>query len=259
MRRPPVRPHTGPPDAQSGIVVGANPVLELLRAAPAVLERVWVVPSAAGAERVAAEARARGVALESVDRGHLDRLSGGGRHQGVAARARPFAYAALEDVLDRGARVLVALDGITDPQNLGAIIRSAEVLGAGGLIVPRDHSAPVGTAALRVSSGAAAHLPIAQVVNLARALAGAKGRGYWIVGLEADGSSTFQQLPPLERVVLVIGSEGKGARPLVRKAYDFTVRIPVRGRVASLNASTAAAIGLYAISGLVFERSEPAD
>ncbi len=247
MRRRPSSPPTSSPDARPGLIVGANPVLELLRASPAVLERVWIVPNTAGAQRVAAEAEARGVALEHVDRAHLDRLSQG-NHQGVAARMRPFAYAALEDLLDAGAAVLVALDGIVDPQNLGAIIRSTEVFGAGGLILPRDRSAQVSDAAIRVSAGAALHLPIAQVVNLTRALAAAKERGYWIVGLDAEGSSTFQGLPPLERTILVVGGEAKGARPLVRENCDFMVRIPTRGRVASLNAATAAAIGLYALS-----------
>jgi 23S rRNA (guanosine2251-2'-O)-methyltransferase len=177
----------------------------------------------------------------------LDRLSGGGHHQGIAARTRPFAYAELDDILDAGAGLLVALDGITDPQNLGAIVRSAEVLGAGGLILPRDRSAAVTPAVVRASAGATVHLPIAQVVNLVRALESAKERGYWTVGLALDGSSTFQQLPELDRALLVVGSEGKGARPLVLEACDFRVRIPQTGRVGSLNASVAAAIGLYAV------------
>ena len=248
MRHRPSRPTTGSTDTTSGLVFGANPVLELLRAAPRALERVWVVARTAGAERVVAEARTHGVVLETVERAHLDRLSGGGHHQGVAARTRPFTYATLDAVLDSGRSLLVALDGITDPQNLGAIIRSAEVLGAGGLILPRDRSAGVSPAVFRVSSGAAAHLPIALVVNLVRALASAKERGYWIVGLDPGGSSTFQELPRLERVILVVGSEDKGVRPLVREACDFVVRIPIRGRVASLNASTATAIGLYVLS-----------
>jgi len=161
---------------------------------------------------------------------------------------RPFVYATFEQVLGSGAARLVALDGITDPHNLGAIIRSAEVLGAGGLILPLDRCAAVTASVIRASSGASAHLPIAQVVNLVRALGDAKQQGYWTIGLDPAGSSTFQELPSLDRALLVVGGEGAGLRPLVREACDFTVRIPGRGRVASLNAAVAAAIGLYALT-----------
>ncbi len=150
-------------------------------------------------------------------------------------------------MLARGTPLVIALDGVTDPQNLGAIVRSAEVLGAGALIVPRDRSAPVTPTAIRAAAGATAHLPIVQVVNLTRALGEAKERGYWIVGLVTTGSSQFHDLPALDRAVLVVGSEDKGARPLVRETCDFLVRIPQRGRVESLNASVAAAIGIYAL------------
>ncbi len=237
------RPHA---PSVATIVYGANPVLELLRAAPESVEQLWVAAEA-DAARVRAAAAGAGVAVEVADRGTLDRLSAGGHHQGVLARTRPFAYAAVESVFDSGASLLVALDGITDPQNLGAIVRSAEVLGAGGLILPRDRSAAVTPAVVRASAGATVHLPIAQVVNLVRALELAKEHGYWTVGLALDGASTFQQLPALERVLLVIGGEGKGARPLVLDACDFRVRIPQEGQVGSLNASVAAGIGLYAL------------
>ena len=245
MRRHPSRQ---PPRALSGLVFGANPVLETLRASPGAIASVWVVPGTQAAARVAAVARALGIALEETDHAALDRLTAGGHHQGVAARTGPFAYATLEQILDREAALLVALDGITDPQNLGSIIRSAEVLGAGGLILPLDRSAPVTAGAIRASSGASAHLPIAQVVNLVRALGDAKQRGYWIVGLDPGGPLQFQELPPLERALLVVGGEGSGARPLVRRACDFVVRIPWRGRVASLNAAVATGIGLYALA-----------
>jgi len=232
--------------APLSVVYGAHPVIELLRAAPDSIEHLWVGPEAEAAS-VRAEAARAGVAVEPTDRVTLDRMTGGAHHQGVAARTRPFAYTELETILDAGPSVLVALDGITDPQNLGAIVRSAEVLGAGGIVLPRDRSASVTPAVVRAAAGATAHLPIAQVVNLTRALAAAKDRGYWIVGLAVDGTSTFQGLPALERAVLVVGSEGKGARHLVLEACDFRVRIPQAGRVGSLNASVAAAIGLYAV------------
>jgi 23S rRNA (guanosine2251-2'-O)-methyltransferase len=229
------------------LLYGVNAVLETLRAAPGTVETVWVAKGARGAAPVVAEARAQGVHVEEAEQGTLDRLSGGAPHQGALARTRPFAYAAIEDLLARRPPLLVALDGITDPQNLGAILRSAEVLGAGGVVMPADRAAAVTPAVVRASAGAVAHLPVAQVVNLARALAAAKDAGYWMVGLEADGTSEFRELPPLERVVLVVGSEGAGMRRLVREACDFVVRIPTRGRVGSLNASVSAGIGLFAL------------
>jgi 23S rRNA (guanosine2251-2'-O)-methyltransferase len=175
-------------------------------------------------------------------------LTAGGHHQGVAVRTRPFGYVTLADLLGRRSPLLVALDGVTDPQNLGSIIRSAEVLGAGGLVLPRDRSASVTPAAVRASAGASAHLPVAQVVNLARALEDLKRDGYWVVGLDVSGSMQFQELPPLERAVLVVGSEGQGARALTLRGCDFVVRLATSGRVESLNAAVAAGIGLYALS-----------
>jgi 23S rRNA (guanosine2251-2'-O)-methyltransferase len=247
MRRHSSRPPTPSTSESTAIVFGANPVLEALAAAPESIRAVVIDARSEAGARAAERARALGIAVETADRNALDRLTGGGHHQGVAARTRPFAYAAFEDVLTRAAPLLVALDGVTDPQNLGSILRSAEVLGAGGVILPRDRAAAVTPAVIRAASGASAHLPVAQVVNLVRALEDAKRQGYWIVGLDVEGTSRFQQLPALERALLVVGGEGHGIRPLVRRGCDFSVAIPMRGRVASLNAAVATAIGLYAL------------
>ncbi len=233
---------------------GVNPVRETLRAAPTTIRRVWAARGARAAEEIAAAARAAGLPVETTETATLDELSGGAHHQGVVAETAPFAYTAVEDVLARGAPILIALDGINDPQNLGAIMRSAEVLGAGGLLLPRDRAAPVTAAAIRASSGASAHLPVAQVVNLVRALGLAKEQGYWIVALDSGGTSVFTDLPPLERALLIVGGEGGGLRRLVAETADFRVRIPVHGRVESLNVSAAAAIGIHALR----ERVPPA-
>jgi 23S rRNA (guanosine2251-2'-O)-methyltransferase len=247
MRRHSSRPPTRSTPESTGIVFGANPVLETLAAAPESIQVVVIDPRSEAGTRVGERARELGVAVESVERSALERLTGGGHHQGVAARTRPFVYTAFEDVLARAAPLLVALDGVTDPQNLGSILRSAEVLGAGGVVLPRDRAAAVTPAAIRAASGASAHLPVAQVVNLVRALEEAKLQGYWIVGLDVGGVSRFQQLPALERALLVVGGEAQGIRPLVRRGCDFLVGIPVQGRVASLNAAVATAIGLYVL------------
>jgi 23S rRNA (guanosine2251-2'-O)-methyltransferase len=236
------------PASSNDLIFGLNPVVEALRAAPETLEKLYVAHGVQAGDRVVAQARERGVAVEITERDVLDQMTGGGHHQGVAARTKPFGLAAIEDVLAAGPALLVALDGITDPQNLGAIVRSAEVLGAGGVVLPKDRSVGVTPAVVRASSGAAVHLPVAQVVNLVRALELIKEAGYWIVGLDATGSSKFQELPRFDRVAIVIGGEGKGMRPLVARACDFTVAIPVRGRVSSLNAAAAAAIALHEIA-----------
>jgi 23S rRNA (guanosine2251-2'-O)-methyltransferase len=219
-----------------------------LRAAAGTLEKLYVVRGAQIAERILIDARAQGVPIETTDRDALDRMTGGGHHQGVAARTKQLEFVAIEDLLRARPALLVVLDGITDPQNLGAIVRSAEVLGAGGVVFPKDRNVGLTPTVVRASSGAAMHLGIAQVVNLARALEEVKKAGYWIVGLDADGTSGFQDLPAFERAAIVVGSEGKGIRPLVARTCDFLVSIPVRGRVTSLNAAAAAAIGIHELA-----------
>jgi 23S rRNA (guanosine2251-2'-O)-methyltransferase len=245
MARHSFRKRRTEPAAAVDVLFGVNPVLEVVRASPHLVERLYAAAAPRHDDRIAAEARRHGIAVEVVDRVVLDQLTGGGHHQGIAAKTKPFTFVAIEDLLDAGPTLMVVLDGITDPQNLGAIVRSAEVLGAGGVVVPKDRSVGVTPAVIRASSGAAIHLPIAQVVNVARALETLKEHGYWIVGLAAEGTSKFQDLPPFDRAAIVVGGEGKGMRPFVARSCDFTVAIPVRGRVASLNAAAAAAIGLH--------------
>ena len=223
-------------------------MLEALRGASGSVDKVLVVAGSQGTDPIVAEARAHGVPVEILGRDALDALIGSGNHQGVAIRAKPFAYIAFEDLVEATPAMVVLLDGILDPQNLGAIIRSAEVLGAGGIVLPKDRSATVSPAAVRASSGAAIHLPVAQVVNLVRAIEVLKSKGFWVVGLDAGGTSRFQDLPAFDRVALVVGGEGRGMRSLVVRACDFVVGIPVRGRVTSLNASAAAAIALHELA-----------
>lgn len=248
MPRHSTRPHRTDATPTTSLVFGLNPVREVLVSSPRMIATLYVARGVRTAEPLVADARRHGIVVEVVDPDALDRMTAAGNHQGVAARTKPFTFHEIEDVTEAAPGLVVVLDGITDPQNVGAIIRSAEVLGAGALILPKDRSATVSPTVLRASSGAAVHLPVAQVVNVARGLEQLKAAGYWIVGLDAAGSSRFQELPSFERAAIVIGGEGKGIRPLVAKACDFMVAIPVRGRVASLNAAAAAAIGIHELA-----------
>ncbi len=232
----------------TNLVYGLNPVREVVARLPRMIATLYVARGLRAAEGLVAEARRHGIPVEILEPDSLERMCAGGHHQGVVARTMPFEFQAFEDIMEAAPRLVVILDGITDPQNVGAIIRSAEVLGAGALVLPKDRSAAISSTVLRASSGAAVHLPVAQVVNVARGLEQMKAAGYWIVGLDAAGTSRFRALPGFERMAIVIGGEGKGIRPLVAQACDFMVAIPVRGRVASLNAAAAAAIAIYELA-----------
>jgi len=195
-------------------------------------------------------ARAVEVAVETRARAVVDEMAGGGNHQGVCAVVGEYPYVDPEDLLEvaraRGeAPLVVVLDGVQDPQNLGALVRSAHVLGAHGVIIPQDRAAPVTPAVVRASAGATEHVKIARVVNLARALDGLKEAGLWIAGGVADDGSAPWEVDLTGPTALVVGAEGKGVRPLVLRQCDFLVRIPMLGRVASLNVSVAGAVLLY--------------
>lgn len=236
-----------PERERNDLIFGAEPLRELIAAAPAAVRTLYVK---AGAEpRFAAEiaaARAHGAAVIAADDETLARMAGSAaRHQGVVALVREYQYAALEDVIAGGRDPLVVIDGVTDPRNLGAIIRSAECAGAGAAIVARDRTVGVTPAAIKASAGAWAHLPIARCGNVARTLETLKEAGYWIVALAADGDVAIYDLDTTRRLVFVVGSEGAGVRGIVRKHADFVARIPMRGRIESLNVSVAAAIALF--------------
>lgn len=231
------------------IVAGPRAVREAVSARPGDIAVVY-------ADRVAArralrplveDIRARGVRVELRDRAELDGLAE--RHQGIVAIAGEYRYAALDEALAAAGRraLLVALDEITDPHNLGAIVRSAVAFGADAVLTLRDRAAPVTAVVVRASAGATEHARIVRVTNLARALAELRERGLSVVGLAPDGAVPIDALPeaPGGRV-LVIGSEGGGMRRLVREQCDVVARIALCGPVESLNASVAAGIALYA-------------
>lgn len=228
-------------------IVGPRAVAEAVRAHPGQVVVVYFDPSVRAAAEVAREAGGRGVKIEERSQRDLDGLAGELRHQGVLAITGEFSYLPLEALYEGVDQpLLVALDEITDPHNLGAIIRSAVALGADGIITLKDRAAPVTPVAVRAAAGATEHAKVARVTNLARTLADLGDQELSIVGLAAEGDVEIGALPPAPRGrVLVVGSEGKGLRPLVRKHCHVLARIPLPGAIASLNASVAAGIALF--------------
>jgi 23S rRNA (guanosine2251-2'-O)-methyltransferase len=238
------------------LLVGRNPVAEALRAkVPATA--LYIALGIDTDERVTEAVRLagkRGIALLEVSRGELDRMTGGLLHQGIALQVPAFTYTELRDLLARAgesvtAPLLVALDGVTDPRNLGAIVRSAVAFGAHGVVVPARRSAGVTAAAWRTSAGTAARIPIAQVTNLVRALRDCQAAGLFVAGLSADGTTSLDDLDAADGpIVVVVGSEGRGLSRLVGETCDLTVSIPMAGPAESLNASVAAGVALAEVA-----------
>ncbi|ANC32566.1 23S rRNA (guanosine(2251)-2'-O)-methyltransferase RlmB [Isoptericola dokdonensis] len=238
------------------VVAGRNAVVEALRSdVPATAVHM--------AERIEHDDRTReilelasikGVRLLESSRGALDQLTEGSVHQGVAMEVPPYEYASIDDLLDAAAEsgeppLIVALDSVTDPRNLGAVLRSAGAFGAHGVLVPSRRTASLTASAWKVSAGAAARVPVAKETNLARTLTDLKKAGLFVVGLDAGGDTTVRELAfSTDPLVVVVGSEGKGLSRLVREACDAVASIPMSSSVESLNAGVAAGITLYEVS-----------
>lgn len=240
------------------IVAGRNSVVEALRAGVP-CTGVWVAHRVDADERVREilkTASGRGLPILEVTKPELDRLTDGLVHQGVAIQVPPYPYIDLEEILERArlARekpLIIALDGVTDPRNLGAVLRSAGAFGAHGVVVPERRAAGVTASAWKVSAGAAARVPVARVTNLVRALQALQDAGCSVVGLDGDGTTAVGDLDlATDPLVLVVGSEGKGLGRLVRETCDVVAAIPIRGEVESLNAGVAAGISLYEVARL---------
>jgi 23S rRNA (guanosine2251-2'-O)-methyltransferase len=237
-------------------VLGRNPVLECLRAAiPATA--LHVVVGATSDERVAEAvhlAADAGLAIIEVPRGDLDRMAGGALHQGVALQVPPYAYAHPDELLESASEstrpgLIVALDGVTDPRNLGAVVRSVAAFGGHGVVVPQRRSAGMTAVAWRASAGVAARLPVARAVNLTRTLREYATAGFMVAGLDSEGSVSLDEFElATGPLLLVVGSEGKGLSRLVRQTCDVTVSIPMTGPVESLNASVAAGVVLAEVA-----------
>ncbi len=236
------------------LIYGRNPVLEAL-ASGANLQRIYVLKDNPKNKDILAEAKKNGLPVDYHDRQSLTRLCGTENHQGVAAQMAPLAYVEWEDILsvaaEKGEVPLVLIcDHLEDPHNLGAVIRSAVCFGVHGIILPKKRSVSVTSAVLKASAGAAMHIKIARVSNLAQTMDRLKEEGFWIAGTDADGESLVDNKALKGPLAIVVGSEGKGMSALTRKKCDFVLRIPMESTINSLNASVATGIVLYEASKL---------
>ena len=231
------------------LIFGRNSVIEALEASRK-LEKVLVLDGGTGSLRkIIGLAKASKVRVEFVDRKTLDRLSGGANHQGVVAKGQVFEYSNVDSICEAAATngedpFILILDGIEDPHNLGAILRTGECAGVHGIIIPERRAASVDSVAMKVAAGAAEYVKVARVKNLSRTLDELKNKGVWIVGLDMYGERYYEQNLK-GPIALVVGNEGKGISRLIKEKCDYMISIPLKGKVSSLNASNAVAVAVY--------------
>ncbi|MEW6732785.1 MAG: 23S rRNA (guanosine(2251)-2'-O)-methyltransferase RlmB [Acidobacteriota bacterium] len=230
-------------------IYGLNPVLEALRARRRRISQILLAQGSRPArlEELLAAAQRANIPIKQEKRAYLERLAGGANHQGVIAFVQPAEYVDIEDILTdiNPDSLLVLLDNIEDPHNLGAIIRSAECAGAQAIIIPEHHSVGITEVVVKASAGAVEYLPVARVTNLTQTIDALKAKGVWVVAIEAGSATDYTKWDYKGATALVFGSEGKGLRRLVKEHCDTSVAIPLLGRVSSLNVSVAAGIVLY--------------
>ena len=251
QRRFDKRQNAAPVEEIEGQLEGRNALQEALRSGRTI-DKVFIASGETdrGLQRLAAEAKEAGAVVVPVDRRKLDAMSTTHAHQGVITLAAAHEYCTIDDILEeaasRGENALIVIcDELTDPHNLGAILRSAECAGAHGVIIPKRRSVGLTATVAKASAGAVEYMKVARVTNINNAIAELKEKGVWIFGTAAEGSIPMYQADLTGPAGIVIGNEGDGMSPLVRKNCDVTVSIPMRGRISSLNASAAASILLY--------------
>lgn len=240
-------------ERNENLLIGRNPVTEAIRSGRSI-DKIYMAAGAEGSVvKIRAMARDAGIPVETLPRMVLDRMTGNGRHQGVAAEGAAHEYSSVEVILEN-ARVkgedplIVILDEINDPHNLGAIIRTAECAGAHGVIIPKRNACGLTQTVARASAGAIETMPVARVTNLARTLEELRGEGIWVAAIDMDGATYYEQEHELGGpLAVVIGGEGHGIGRLVKEGCDFVLSLPMRGSINSLNASNAAAVILYGI------------
>ena len=235
------------------IVAGRNAVFEALSSKRPV-NKIFIKMGLQGGSlgKILATAQDAAIPVEYVQAEKLDRMAPGIRHQGIVALASPIAFSSLETVLERAASrkempFLLLLDELQDPQNVGALIRSADAAGVHGVLLPRRRSCPLNMVVAKISAGAVNYVPVVQIGNIVQTLRNLKEQGFWVVGADMDGESLYFETDLDRPLVLVVGAEGKGIGRLVKENCDMLVRIPMQGGVNSLNASAAGAILLYEV------------
>ena len=232
-------------------IYGRNPVLEALESGRAI-DKIFIQDgiNAPVIGQIRNLAKSRGVTYSFTDKRRLDRMSGGENHQGVVAVGAAHAYSSVEDILDRAKEngedpFIVICEGLTDPHNLGAVIRTADAAGCHGVIIPKNRSVQLSSTVAKVAAGAVEHIPVAKVANIAQTIEKLKKEGLWIVGTDLSATMTHYECDMTGAIGIVIGSEGDGISRIVRESCDFLVKIPIRGGAESLNASVAAGVVLY--------------
>ncbi|NLY52760.1 MAG: 23S rRNA (guanosine(2251)-2'-O)-methyltransferase RlmB [Firmicutes bacterium] len=233
-------------------IEGRNPVREALRAGAKLDRLVLAKGSGRSLQDIVELASAAGISIEWKEREWLDKRSRTRAHQGVIGWREPVEYAELPDILDKAWEssrppLLIILDGIQDPHNLGSVLRTAEAVGAHGIVIPKRRAAGLTATVAKVSAGAVEYVPVAQVTNLARAIDDIKEAGLWVVGADMDGEKVHFEADLTGPLALVIGGEGKGLARLTKEKCDLMVRLPMYGRINSLNAAVAAAVMMYEV------------
>lgn len=234
-------------------VAGRNSVLEALKSGRPVNKVLVAKGERAGSLReIIGQARAAGLVVQEVEAAKLAELTGGLRHQGVVAMVPPVAYAEVEDILAKARALgeppfLVLLDELEDPHNLGAILRTADAAGVHGVLIPKRRSAPLTAVVAKTSAGAVEHVPVARVGNVVQTIESLKKMGLWVAGADMDGDRPYYQADLSGPLLVVVGGEGRGLSRLAKEACDFLVRIPMKGKITSLNASVACSLLLYEV------------
>ncbi|HTG68149.1 MAG TPA: 23S rRNA (guanosine(2251)-2'-O)-methyltransferase RlmB [Candidatus Udaeobacter sp.] len=238
---------------QDEMIAGKHPVLEALRSGREI-NKIWIADGAQKTltQPIVAEAKKFGIVVQFVDKRKLDSLTPGVTHQGVVAQAAAFAYVEVEEILERAKQrdeipFILLLDEIEDPHNLGSILRTAECTGVHGVIIPKRRSAGLTATVLKTSAGAAEHVPVARVTNLAQTIDKLKEAGVWVAGTDVSASQDVYKMKFDMPLVVVIGNESKGMGRLIKEKCDFLVKLPMLGQLNSLNASVAAGVLMYEV------------
>lgn len=234
-------------------IAGRNSVFEALKSGRAINKILVAKGGRQGSVReIIGMAREKGLVVQEVEPSKLDQITEGTRHQGIVAMASPVDYVEVEDILAEARRrneppFLILLDELEDPHNLGAILRTADAAGVHGVLIPKRRSCPLSGTVAKTSAGAVEYVPVARIGNVAQTIEALKKEGLWVVGADMDGDKTYYEADLRGPLLVVVGSEGRGLGRLTKEVCDFLVRIPMKGRITSLNASVACSLLLYEV------------